>query len=218
VVFFTSGGVLTSASNNVVTANTTVQSLSYIHTNSATGTQIYQNTYINSGVTLTVSNVLATNAIFVGSGLSLAGAATTASISGPNGSLAVVATNGVINVRQDGSPDNYRMATLDLSGLSNCTIRAQRQVLKDLVEAYPGFIVAGGGTGTNPVRARLGSLLAQGGERSVAQGFIRHIEDISTRLAKFFPAQFLATRKTVRDDIFWMKGQFGRNEDLRTAL
>jgi hypothetical protein len=126
VLFFTNGAVLTSASNNVISANTTVQSLRYTHTNSSTGTQTYQNTYINSGVTLTVSNVLATNAVFVGSGLALAGCATTASISGPNGSLAIVATNGVINVRQGGSSDNYRMATLDLSGLSNCTIRAQR--------------------------------------------------------------------------------------------
>jgi AraC-like DNA-binding protein len=83
---------------------------------------------------------------------------------------------------------------------------AQRQVLKELVEAYPGFIVAGGGTGTNPVRLKLGSLLQQAGGQSAAQGFIRHIEDIATRLAKLFPAQFLATRKTIRDDIVWMKG------------
>jgi AraC-like DNA-binding protein len=85
--------------------------------------------------------------------------------------------------------------------------RAQQAVLKDLVEAYPGFIVAGGGTGTNPVRARFGSLLAGEGGRLAARGFIRQIEDIVTRLAKVFPAQFPATRKTVLDDVVWMKEQ-----------
>jgi hypothetical protein len=89
---------------------------------------------------------------------------------------------------------------------------AQRQVLKDLVEAYPGFIVAGGGTGTNPVRAKFGSLLAQDGERSAAQGFIRQVEDISTRLAKLFPTQFRATRKTVLDDLLWMQQQLPRRQ------
>ncbi len=83
----------------------------------------------------------------------------------------------------------------------------EQQALKDLVEAYPGFIVAGGGTGTNPVRAKFGSLLAQDGERSAVQGFIRQVEDISSRLAKLFPAQFPATRKTVLDDVLWMRQQ-----------
>jgi hypothetical protein len=91
----------------------------------------------------------------------------------------------------------------------------EQQVFKSLVETYPGFIVAGGGTGTNPVRMKLGSLLQQAGGRSAAQGFIRHLEDILTRLAKCFPVQFLATRKTIRNDIVWMKGQLGHHEDLR---
>ena len=88
-------------------------------------------------------------------------------------------------------------------------------MLKSLVETYPGFIVAGGGTGTNPVRMKLGSLLQQAGGRSAAQGFIRDIEGVLTRLTKCFPVQFLATRKTIRDDIVWMKEQLGHHEDLR---
>jgi AraC-like DNA-binding protein len=82
--------------------------------------------------------------------------------------------------------------------------RAQQAVLKDLVEAYPGFIVAGGGTGTNPVRARFGSLAA---EQSRRREFIRQMEDVAGRLAKLFPAQFAATRQTVLDDVHWMKRQ-----------
>lgn len=84
---------------------------------------------------------------------------------------------------------------------------AEQQVLKDLVDAYPGFIVAGGGTGTNPVRARFASLPAEPGPQSAAGKFIRQIEDIATGLEKLFPSQFLATRKNVLDDVRWMRKQ-----------
>lgn len=80
----------------------------------------------------------------------------------------------------------------------------QQQVLKDLVEAYPGFIVAGGGTGTNPVRGKFSDLFAIPSE---AQNFLRQIEDIHARLAKLFPQKFRATKKTIADDIIWMKQQ-----------
>ncbi len=82
--------------------------------------------------------------------------------------------------------------------------RAQQEVLKDLVEAYPGFIVAGGGTGTNPVRAKFGSLA---GDPSARQRFILQTEDIAQRLAKLFASRLSATRKTVLDDVRWMKQQ-----------
>jgi AraC-like DNA-binding protein len=84
--------------------------------------------------------------------------------------------------------------------------RAQQAALKELVEAYPGFIMAGGGTGTNPVRARFGSLAA---DKSSRREFICQMEDIARRLAKLFPSQFAATRKTVLDDLNWMKQQSG---------
>jgi AraC-like DNA-binding protein len=87
---------------------------------------------------------------------------------------------------------------------------AEQQVLKDLVDAYPGFIVAGGGTGTNPVRARFGNLHAEPGPDSAACKFIRQIEDIASRLAKLFPSQFPATRQIVLSDVQWMKQQLGR--------
>jgi hypothetical protein len=84
---------------------------------------------------------------------------------------------------------------------------AEHQALKELVEAYPGFIVAGGGTGTNPVRARFGSLLADPGLGSPARDYLRQIEDLSKRLARLFPDRFPATRKVVREDLEWMKKQ-----------
>lgn len=85
--------------------------------------------------------------------------------------------------------------------------QAQRELLKQLVEAYPGFIVEGGGTGTNPVRARFGSLLAGGNSRTAAQTHIAHLEDILARVARLFPRRFPATRRTISDDIEWMKQQ-----------
>ncbi len=85
---------------------------------------------------------------------------------------------------------------------------AQQQVLKDLVEAYPGFIVAGGGTGTNPVRARFAGLM-EAEPAAAARGFLRKVEDMLQRLNDAFPSRFSATRRTVLADIQWMKSQVG---------
>ena len=85
----------------------------------------------------------------------------------------------------------------------------QQRVLKDLVEAYPGFIVAGGGGGTNPVRGKFGKLLVGQDSRSTAQDFIHNMEDIHARLVTRFPKRFSATKKTVAEDIDWMKRQAG---------
>jgi hypothetical protein len=82
--------------------------------------------------------------------------------------------------------------------------QAQQAVLKDLVEAYPGFIVAGGGTGTNPVRARFGR---HASDRDACRRVIHQTEDIANRLARLFPAKFAATRETVLADVLWMKDQ-----------
>ena len=81
----------------------------------------------------------------------------------------------------------------------------QQQVLKELVDAYPGFIVAGGGTGTNPVRKKFGDLQAEQGSASTTVAMIRRFEDLLARLTRHFPKEFLDARKTVADDIDWMK-------------
>lgn len=142
VVFVTNGVVLDSASNNVVSTDATVQSLSFRNTNSAASSQKFHNTYINDGVTLTISSAANTNVFFVGSGLSLTDTSTRATISGTNGSLVVLATNGAFNIRQGGSGNFVGTASLDMSGLSNCTVKA-KQVL-----------VAGDGTNGDPIKDR----------------------------------------------------------------
>jgi len=141
-VFFNTTGVVADATaNNVVTDNMLIQSLSFNHTNAFNGTQTYHNTVINEGVTLTVSNRTATNAVFIGSGLALPSSSTRASISG-SGTFVVLATNGVMNVRQGGIQNFGGTAVLDMSGLSNLIVRAQR------------ILVAGDGSNGDPARDR----------------------------------------------------------------
>jgi len=83
----------------------------------------------------------------------------------------------------------------------------QRELLKDLVETYPGFIVTGGGTGSSPIRGEYGSLLAAPEARSDSERLRLRLEDIVTRLGEEFPGQFTAARKTVAADVGWMKDQ-----------
>jgi chitinase len=104
--------------NNIVAVNTTIQSLTCLNTNPA----LFHTTQINPGVTLTISNSLATNALFYGSVAAMAAGMNPANaISGTSGTLAFKATNGFINVRQGGLNNLAGMNTLDLSGLGKLT-------------------------------------------------------------------------------------------------
>ncbi len=81
----------------------------------------------------------------------------------------------------------------------------QQQTLKELVETYPGFLVTGGVTGANPVRARFSALL-DSSPRS-AERLLRHIQHLHNRMAEEFPTLYDAARKTVENDIAWMAQQ-----------
>ncbi|HEX3720862.1 MAG TPA: beta-N-acetylglucosaminidase domain-containing protein [Verrucomicrobiae bacterium] len=83
----------------------------------------------------------------------------------------------------------------------------QRQVLKMMMEAYPGFLVSGGGTSTNPVREKMKATLAGRNQESVAKDLILRMEQIHAGLLREFPSQFPSTKKTVKADITWLKGQ-----------
>jgi len=89
---------------------------------------------------------------------------------------------------------------------------AQRQLLKDLVEACPGFLVTGGGTGANPVRTRFEACFTSDDSRAAAEEFLHHIEDIDRRMVKEFPTIYRAARKTVEDDMSWMTQQLKRGQ------
>jgi hypothetical protein len=84
--------------------------------------------------------------------------------------------------------------------------RAQREALRQLVEAYPGFIAAGGGTGGNPVRKKFLELRAKSGAPAAEQ-FRRQIQDLADRLSRAFPRQFDDAKQSVAADVAWMKGQ-----------
>lgn len=88
--------------------------------------------------------------------------------------------------------------------------REAQVVLKELVEAYPGFIVAGGGTGTNPVRAKFGDLLADDSGGSAAAEFTTQMQGVASRLGKLFPDKFFDAKHTLLADIAWMKEQLAQ--------
>lgn len=81
-----------------------------------------------------------------------------------------------------------------------------RRALADLVEAYPGFVICGmPSTGLNPVRERFARLAALPQGRFVVKAYISALQDLSTRLAKAFPKSFVAERKTLDDDIAYVR-------------
>jgi len=82
---------------------------------------------------------------------------------------------------------------------------AQRRALKDLVEAYPGMLLHGGGTGYNPVREQFNRLIAAPHARYIGELYIRHLEDLQARLEQAFPDRYAATRRTLGDDIAYLR-------------
>jgi beta-N-acetylglucosaminidase len=82
----------------------------------------------------------------------------------------------------------------------------QREALRELVEAYPGFLAAGGGPGTNPVRRKFHQLKKEAGS-PVAREYLNQMTALSRQFGKEFPNEFDAEKKTVTMDLEWMKAQ-----------
>ena len=81
-----------------------------------------------------------------------------------------------------------------------------RRALADLVEAYPGFVICGvPRTGLNPVRERFARIAMMPQAHFVIKAYIGALEDLSARLAKAFPKSFVAERKTLDDDIAYVR-------------
>jgi len=84
--------------------------------------------------------------------------------------------------------------------------RAQREVLRGLVEAYVGMIIGGRAyTGYNAVRYQYGRIAAVPHSHQAAQAYIGFVEQLMARLKEVFPDSYAATKKTIEDDIAWMK-------------
>lgn len=87
-----------------------------------------------------------------------------------------------------------------------CTTDGQLQVLGALVAAYPGFLAAGGGTGTNPVREKF-KLALKSHETGVVNQLLSETKANLAGLQREFPNQFAATKATLKAEVTWMTAQ-----------
>lgn len=83
---------------------------------------------------------------------------------------------------------------------------SQRQVLKDLVELYPGNINLGETrTDYNSVLARISQLLEKPDGKKQAVSFLEHVESVLARFQKEFPTAYATTKTTIASHIGLMK-------------
>jgi hypothetical protein len=76
---------------------------------------------------------------------------------------------------------------------------SQRQVLKELVELYPGMLICGETrTAMNCVGEKFSRLLQEPDSEKLAKAFVERLQDVLIRLEKEFPERYLKTRETVR--------------------
>jgi len=85
----------------------------------------------------------------------------------------------------------------------------QREILRDLVELYPGMIVLGvPRTSWNPLLNRYDGILSAPHSRWMAKACIDHVQDVATRMGKEFPKEYIAAQNTLRDDLDKMKAGY----------
>ena len=80
----------------------------------------------------------------------------------------------------------------------------EREVLRDLVETYPGMLLdsaAHGRTGFNPVRFQMESILAVPQSRPAALAYLAYLKELSNRLGKSFPERYGPGKATLGADI-----------------
>lgn len=83
---------------------------------------------------------------------------------------------------------------------------SERQVLKDLVELYPGNINLGETrTDYNSVLTRMAKLLQEKEGEKLAGAFLRQVESVLDRLEKEFPSSYATTKVTIASHISQMK-------------
>ncbi len=86
-----------------------------------------------------------------------------------------------------------------------------REVLRDLVEAYPGMLIWSPpprGTGFNAVQEQFDRITALPHSRQAALGDIEHLERLYERMGKEFPDSFQPARETLKRDIDILKKKF----------
>lgn len=85
----------------------------------------------------------------------------------------------------------------------------QRELLRDLVEAYPGMLVYGRpATDLNCVREQYERIAGAAHSRQAALAFIAHVQHLARRLQQLFPDQYSAEKKTIHDDLQFLTRRF----------
>jgi beta-N-acetylglucosaminidase len=80
--------------------------------------------------------------------------------------------------------------------------RAQRSVLKDLVELYPGDLICGStSTAYNPVLERVAALMRKPGGRELATEYMISVEAVFKRFAIEFPDRYAETKNTLSSHV-----------------
>ena len=80
---------------------------------------------------------------------------------------------------------------------------AQREVLRDLAETYPGMLIwpNQNNTGFNSVQAQVDQVLASSNARQVALGYLERLQKLSARMQQEFPNHYAAERAVLDNDI-----------------
>ena len=88
----------------------------------------------------------------------------------------------------------------------------QRAALKDLVELYPGMLLAKQGTGWNPVLSRFREVAHS---RRAADAYLQRVQGVADRLAKAFPDRFKDAQRTLATNLATIKADFARKHPPR---
>jgi len=94
--------------------------------------------------------------------------------------------------------------------------KEQRELMRDLVEAYPGMLIYGKPqTGLNAVREQYQRIVSAPHSRYIARNFINYLENLAARMDKIFPDIYKPEKKTLRDDIKVLKEMYkGKYKDM----
>jgi hypothetical protein len=87
--------------------------------------------------------------------------------------------------------------------------RDDARALAQLVEAYPGMLLSGGGTGANWVRSQASAISVMPHSRALRQGYALHLETLSSDLDRRFPDRFRPARDRLRQDAAWVRQSLG---------
>jgi hypothetical protein len=85
---------------------------------------------------------------------------------------------------------------------------AQQEVLRDLVETYPGMLWVTSSrysTGFNPVRTQIQKILAEPQSRSAAEAYLASLDQLAARLQAEFPNRYAPEKATLTADIAYAR-------------